>query len=185
MFWTDKEIDALDLSTRKWYEKYPQKPIIKVDMAKFEIPYLYGGVYADHDTLFLKSFNPLTRHTFFTTMGIPGAELETMYFIYGCEKGSRIMRALIKNIDDSAFDPAGDYVSYFRTFSSYYFNRILFECLPFEPEAVFYPEEYFAPFPGSCRAEVETGGIDVVLPHIKPETYSVHLWSVSWKDQFK
>lgn len=182
--WDDEKIDSLNLKNRWVYEKYPQKPILKVDMAKQEIPLRFGGVYADHDMLYLKSFEPFRKHTFFGVFDTPGRKIEAMNFIYGCVPGHRIFQNMVKNTTDKGFDPNGDFVMYFKYFSSYYFDFHVQNVLFYDPKAVIYPPEYLAPFPGANRGELDTEGLDAINKYVTSNTHAVHLWRTTWRKQF-
>ena len=183
MFWDDKKIDDLNLVGAKYYKKYPEKTIIKADIARVEIAWRYGGVYADHDILYCKSLDPLRKHSFFGVFDMPGRTVETMCFIFGCKKGSHIMKSMMDNLSDEGFDPDGDYINFFNHFSTYYFNRHVMAHILNNPTATVYPAEYLAPFPGENRAELDNG-LGALDKYITPNTYAIHLWRTTWRRQF-
>lgn len=134
------------------------------DILRYELLFHFGGVYADADTVCLKSFEPLCAANAFA-----GYErTEDNYLcnaIIGAEPGNPFIRMLIRKIPD--FWNLG--LHFFQETSPVFFSLIA-EANP--DLLVRHPEYFFYPYRFN---EVER------RDEAFPNSFAVHHWLQSWK----
>ena len=175
--WDDDSLDNENFKSKRLYNKYKNKCVVKSDICRYEVVAKYGGFYADIDMIFIKPFNDLIGNRFVGTYGTNNGIDEAYNFIFGSEPNYQIVQNLVDALDDSGFDPDGDYINFFRFCSSYYYSNIVLRAKDIK-RTMFGPE-YFCPFPGT-----ERNGGDYKR-YISEKTYAVHLWATTWREQFK
>ena len=180
-FWDDKTIDGENLSVSSIYNQV-NNPILKADIARYEIVYKYGGYYSDMDFLFIKSFNPLTSGSFACTLApskkIDGGEIYNGLF--GSEKG----HGLLKTVIDSLSKTCGplNLGTLFNNYGTYFFTRIISENINNYDNCNIYDHEMFYPMPAALRDTTE-GGYRGAKRYVFSESYAIHTWGGAWMKQ--
>lgn len=133
------------------------------DICRLHALYAEGGIYLDTDMLVLKDFEDLLEEDFFL-----GEEKEglTSAGIIGITKNNPMVSALLDKYRQLTFDYEAPL--YIPTFLTSYLDR---------DKAKVYTKEYFYPLPFAER------GKDF-RPFVQAETYAVHLWNHSWKNEW-
>ena len=169
--WTDKDIKAISLHQPKLFQSCINMGM-KSDILRYELLYQLGGLYVDTDFECLKPFDDLMNLNFFTSISydrelvlyigliasVPGHPimsncLKTMVADPNLTKGSRIMDAT----------------------GAYHFTRSFLRATNEESQGVVaFPMDFFYPFPNNVR------GIEEPYQYVKPFSYALHHWAVSW-----
>jgi len=95
-FWSEKEINKLELENRKLYDE-TNNYSIKYDIAKYEILHRFGGLYIDPEFECLKKFDILHHYCDFYT-GICFKNIKTTISLIGTSTKNPKMKKYIKNI---------------------------------------------------------------------------------------
>lgn len=172
--WTDQDIADFGLINIDNYNK-TKNVAIRSDILRYEILYKEGGLYVDTDFECLKSFEDLIYLNFFSGMAYT-KELLMYNGLMASIPGSNIMKSCIENIK-SVNDSCATAI--FNSTGPQYFTKIFLETIKKECEnIVSFPVTYFYPYPNS-----EAGKLDpkYIKTYIKPESYAVHQWHVSWR----
>lgn len=181
--WTEKEIDQLGLHNKKIFdlaENYAQK----ADIARYEILYRFGGLYVDTDFECVKAFD-VWHHSldFFVCIEFK-RKLRIGNSIIGTYAKHPILKACVENLEDNFFSIELDpNLSERRAFiekivaqtGPVYFTNILKKMvLDNSQKIVIFPNSFFFPF---SSIEEKKGNVQ---QFIKPETYAMHRWCLSW-----
>jgi mannosyltransferase OCH1-like enzyme len=160
--WNEENFDyqAYDFSA-KGYEL--GKFAFVSDVCRIHALFSEGGIYLDTDMLVLKGFDDLLEDHFFL-----GEEKEGLLSagIIGSSKGNSHLEELLKKYGFLSFDYESPLD--IPTFLTSYLDR---------SKITVYPREYFYPLPFADK------GKDY-LPFVRKETYAVHLWNHSWKNEW-
>ncbi|SFO47936.1 Glycosyltransferase sugar-binding region containing DXD motif-containing protein [Algoriphagus ornithinivorans] len=134
------------------------------DICRLHALYTEGGIYLDTDMLVLKDFKGLLKEEFFL-----GEEKEGLISagIIGTTKNNPQISGLLDKYKQLTFDY--DAPLDIPTFLTSYLER---------DKAKVYTKQYFYPLPFAER------GKDF-RPFVKAETYAVHLWNHSWKNEWQ
>lgn len=133
------------------------------DVCRLHALYQEGGIYLDTDMLVIKGFQDLLQHKFFI-----GKEREDLISagIIGTEKNSKTIESLLVKYAKLKFD-------YNKPLD---IPTFLTANLPSDQDIIIYSPDFFYPLPFAKR------GRDI-NEFIQPETFTVHLWNHSWKQE--
>jgi mannosyltransferase OCH1-like enzyme len=133
------------------------------DICRLHALYIEGGIYLDTDMLVLKDFEDLLKEDFFL-----GEEKEGFFSagIIGTTKNNPQVSAFLDEYRQLNFDYETPLD--IPTFLTSNLDR---------GKAKIYAKEYFYPLPFAEK------GKDF-RPFVQPETYAVHLWNHSWKNEW-
>lgn len=170
--WTEKEIDEFGLVNRKIYDStknYGEKS----DIARYEILYREGGLYIDTDFECLQSFE-LLHHCCDFFAGINClTDFEVFMGLIGCVPGHPILKCCIEMVPKYR-----DKHSILARTGPYFFTdcirRSISSCSPY---TILFPTTYFYPWPFYARNEIS---MQKIRAWVKPESYAIHHWHVSW-----
>lgn len=174
--WTDDDVENLGLVNKKWYDQTDNYGF-KSDIARYEILYRFGGVYVDTD---YECFRPLDifHHCFdFYTTSWYGDFYGLNNAIIASVPGNPILRRCIEDMDfDIQHDP-----NPIRNALKACGPTFLALCFLKEAKnagrCVAFPINYFSAWP---YYERENNRREQVLQWIRPETFALHHWHVSW-----
>ncbi|MCX5921927.1 MAG: glycosyltransferase [Candidatus Dependentiae bacterium] len=176
ILWTDKALDALGLINKKQYDAATNMGE-KSDIARYELLYRFGGLYVDTDFECLKSFDVFNHSCSFYTGLAPDKELVVYVALIGATPGHPILKKCVERISTirSNCTHPDDIL---QNTGPYFLTRCIAECLDVTAhDTVLFPISYFYPWPNyssqqKSRPEIESW--------IKPESYGIHHWHVSW-----
>ena len=173
--WNESNADLSSSFVQFYYHK--KKWAFVADYVRLSVLYEFGGIYLDTDMFVVKSFNSLLNTNLFfgseekryISGGIVGV-IKNHPFIEKCvlyynsitlsdgDLRSRTIPKIITSLYRENYD-------YRDTFA---------EILEIN-DSIIYPDVYFYPFPLDAAEKHEN-----FYNYIKPETFAVHLWNMSW-----
>jgi len=176
MLWTDKEVENFVLANKHLYDETDNYGV-KSDIARYEILYRLGGLYVDTDFECFRSFD-LFHHCYHFYAGAAARESVVIYNgLIGAAPGHPIMKFCIDNLASNEGKKESVQEIDNRTgpcfFTVCFFSNILKCCGPL----VIFPANYFYPWPHYVR---DQNSREEILAWVRPETFAVHHWHVSW-----
>jgi inositol phosphorylceramide mannosyltransferase catalytic subunit len=174
--WTDADAKTFPFRNLKAYDaakNYGEK----ADIFRYEILYLYGGIYADTDVQCLRPFDVLCQSCDFFS------GLAADHFLGNALIGAAPRHPIITALLDSIKPGPGDNiqsritsttgpVAFTRLFFSLYDNSL--------GDAVILPPPYFYPFTLSEHYQRPALSLKEMKKYIKPESMAIHYWMGSW-----
>ncbi len=175
--WTTKDIEALGLVNQHAYEAAPNNAE-RADIARYEILYRFGGLYADTDFECLKPMD-VFHHCcdFYACLEVI---LTVGNSLIGCAAGDPIIKRCINMIE-----PAKPGESHWQQTCARTGPGLLTRAIRAEftdpartsNRSVVFPSGYFFPWYPLYGQPRPTGN---VLRSLKPETFAIHMWDSSW-----
>lgn len=92
--WTDKEVSRLKIQNIEFYNRssvYAQK----ADILRLELLFLFGGIYADADVEFFRTFDNMLGGTGFICQGLGGRKFRHTNCLMGSTKGNLFVKNMI------------------------------------------------------------------------------------------
>lgn len=176
--WTDKEVEALNLINKKAYNKstnYGQKS----DIARYEILYRFGGLYVDTDFECLRAFDEL-HHCCDFYVGLSCQHSpHIINALIGAAPGHPILKECIHAIKRGNYK-GGGFVATQNNTGPGLLTRSFLKCAGTAgTKDVAFPSSYFYPWPWyerDCNTRAQ------IMAWVRPETFALHHWHVSWND---
>ncbi|MFC1845669.1 glycosyltransferase family 32 protein [Candidatus Dependentiae bacterium] len=174
--WSDADIEALNLQNDSCYHaavNYGERS----DIARYEILYQFGGVFADIDMECLKPIDILTYcFDFFAGMEPPADApfLHRLIMVNNGMIGALPHHPLVKQILDKVEKCKHEDDVVKRTGPIFLTDAIVDVLDSDEFVNVVFPTSFFFPFGKRVKTAQE------MALHIKPETLAVHHWAGSW-----
>ncbi|MBU0508402.1 hypothetical protein KKH27_06150 [bacterium] len=170
MFWTESNLPVLQ--NRKLFDRATTYAMAS-DIVRYELMYLYGGIYSDTDTECLKSFDNLLDREFAGIEWRNGDDVNIAIGILGGFRGSRNFKQVIDNIPGhfrrhrDILNQTGPrmFEKEVRRFSEPF---TLFETPAFYPFYYTEKDTYY----DKSHDELKT---------LFPQSYAVHFWEGSWQ----
>ena len=163
--WNEYSLDLHEYSFA-WRALQAGKYAFVSDVVRLHALYYEGGIYLDTDMLVLKGFDPLRQHNFFTGEYKKGALNAA---VIGSKKGHPLVGKLLEIYKELEFDYLNP-----KTIPEVFDEEVW----TFSKESVkiFSPEAFY-PLPLENKDEN-------YIPYLSEDSYAVHLWNHSWKDEF-
>ena len=173
ILWQDKDIEKLQMINQKEYKK-AKNPGIKSDIARYEILYLYGGIYIDTDFECLSQIpNSLLKYDFVSSIIFGYKPCIANGFMMSKSK-SKLLNKVINNLPsinkklnfNQIITQIGP-----GLLTREYFNlkeRIRRDCL-------ILPSDYFYPYPNFLLNKNYKGN-----QFIEKKSIGLHHWQMSW-----
>jgi len=167
MLWTDKEVNNLSLVNRQFY-LLEKAYSAKADILRYEILYVFGGVYIDMDCECLQPFDILHKHYDLYTGIIPNnARAVLANGIIGATPHHPFLKMLIDEMYKFQHekDP-------FKRNGVFYFSSQFghFIAQNKQSRVIAFPHSYFYPFKWHHGTKI---GND---EKIRPESFAIHYW---------
>ena len=169
--WTDKDIDSLNIINKKQYDNATNFGT-KSDILRYEILYQFGGVYVDTDFECIKKFDDLLYLDFFSSVAY-NEKIEMYNGLIASSQHNNIIFSCIKNM---GIIKDGNWKDMFNSTGPYYFTKNVLNNIDSITNSVIFPITFFYPLPNNISAEDKL----VVKKYLKPESYAIHQWHVSW-----
>ena len=176
--WTEKDIQEFGLYNKQAYDAactYGEK----ADIARYEILYRIGGVYADTDFECVRPFDILHHCCDFFAGLERGEQILAGNSLIGSVPGHVILKHCIETLQQAQPGEGWQHVCN-RTGPGHLTASIRY-CIEHEENrigrAVLFPTGYFFPW-YPLWGEVRT--TEKALQSLKPETFAVHHWHSSW-----
>ncbi len=186
VLWTDEKAANEKMIHRGLYDRLENFGA-KSDILRYEILNRYGGLYIDTDFICLKPFDDLHENLHFLTGIHDHFNFMLPNGLIACVEQHPVIQGILKkldsvDIDNSEFEnpdrlmetvgPGLFTDSLMRYLYTDNFNKM---------KTVVFPSTYFYPAPASVR----NMGMNYMKEFIKPESYAIHVWEVSWIDNGK
>ena len=178
ILWTQKEIDELGLKNRAQFDAaltYGEKS----DIARYEILYKFGGVYADADFECMQPMD-VFHHCCDFYAGLEGTTAVIGNSIIGSAPGHPILRRCIDTLHGAVKGEEGWQYVVDRTGPGHVTTCVKAEIMgDDQPKSriVIFPACYFFPW---YPIRPEPRPIEGVIKSLRPETFALHLWESSW-----
>ena len=176
--WTDKEVESLQLINKKAYDEtsnYGKRS----DIARYEILYRFGGLYVDTDFECLYPFDVLNHSCDFYS-GLSFDPKAIMFNgLIASIPGHPILKTCIDNLTTNLnTDETAENILY-QTGPNY-FTKCFFETIASSSKrVVIFPTTYFYPWPHWHKKD---NSYDEIMQWVRPETFAIHHWHVSWNN---
>jgi len=168
--WTEETLAAVPMRNKDLY-KAARNYGEKSDIARYEILYLYGGLYIDTDFECLKPFDIFNRcYDFY--IGIQPLDTNSVQLgigLIGARPGSELLNTIIEGLQTNKH-----IMQIIAKTGPIYASRIFCdtaltcsECVCAFPPTFFYPRGYTQSFENRTT-------------WLKPESYAIHHWEGSW-----
>lgn len=169
--WTDKDVNNVHIEKRDIFNACRNQGM-RSDILRYEILRKEGGIYVDTDFECLKPLDDLLYLDFFTGISYDG-ELQLYIGIIGTTPNHPIIVRCAKDISRS-YD--GDNAPIVMDITGpYYFTRCFLKTVNRDTRGVVaFPMGFFYPWPNNMRYE------NNAYDYIKPYSYALHHWAVSW-----
>jgi len=172
--WTDRDVENLNIPNWELYNSITNVAQ-KSDFLRYHILQQYGGIYVDTDFECLQPLDDLLYLDFFTGVGYP-KDVELYIGLIGSVPNHPILNHIVTNMIEAKYD--GSWRKMFHTTGTYFFTKMFFEVVNKETKGVVaFPPDFFYPFPNNVRKEENVDRYSFV----KPISYALHHWAVSWR----
>lgn len=174
--WTDSDIEKLNLVCKDLYNKIENYGA-KSDIARYEILYRFGGLYIDTDFECLKPFD-IFHHTLDFYAGSYHADDFGIYNgLLAAAPESPVLKECIDRILKVSNIPKspGDILN--MTGPKLLTDSFIHIAFHKAERYVIFPITYFYAWPWWER---NNSNIDDIKAWIKPESFALHYWNVSW-----
>ena len=177
ILWDDVMIDALGLINKDQYDtstNYGQK----ADIARYEILYRVGGVYVDIDFECLRPMD-IFHHVcdYYTGVAYSG-RFSTFNGLIGSTPGNPILKECIDTLDITKYYEGSPEHNILFTSGPFHQTRCYLAKAGEAGRAVAFPVNYFYPWPNAKKDDNEN-----LARWFKPETFAIHYWHASWREQ--
>jgi len=169
--WTDEDVKDIELTKPDVYYD-AVNPAMKSDILRYEVLRQHGGLYVDTDFECLKSFEPLRYLNFFTGIGYDG-KLQLYNGLIASIPHHPILEYLTLYVKGYKGSKGSDILNATgANFFTQIFNKVA------EGPVVAFPTDFFYPL---SNKEVTNNPYEFV----KPCSYAIHHWAVSWTKKRK
>jgi mannosyltransferase OCH1-like enzyme len=173
--WTNKKVAKLKLYNQKFYDQAID-PVEKANLARYEILYKYGGVYADIDFQSLKSLEPLHYcYDFYTGIEPNDSAHILNNALIGCSKHNALIKYCIESVKDDMHRES----RYHRNGVGHFTRIFMEKADKVKGSIIALPPTYFYPL------NVEHSLDKPVIYCLKPESLAVHLWAHEYSKRNK
>jgi mannosyltransferase OCH1-like enzyme len=171
LFWTEKNLPVLQ--NRKLFERATSYSMAS-DIVRYEVLYLYGGIYSDTDTECLKPFDDLLSSEFAGIEMRRGDEVDIAAGVLGAFRGSRNIKQVMDNLPG--------HVRRHKNLMNQTGPRMLEkEIQKFRRPFKLFERHAFYPFYYTEKDKYYDKSHEE-LKILFPNSYAVHYWEGSWKD---
>jgi inositol phosphorylceramide mannosyltransferase catalytic subunit len=174
--WDEEAIVKIGLVNERAFRKSPSLGA-KSDLARYEILFRFGGVYADTDFECLRPLDGIvSRCSFFAgVLNQPSPSINNA--LMGSVPGHPLLRHLLTELSEPVVSRDG--MSVISTSGASLLSKVFFQRLPAPGHRdVVFPSTYFYPVPNSFRAE--TINAAVKAEYVKDWSLALHYWEGSW-----
>jgi len=178
VLWTDKEIAELGLVNQAAYDaatNWGQKS----DIAIYEILYRFGGLCVDTDFEAVRPHD-VFHHCFdFYVGGGFGRNFSLYSGLIGSVPGHPILKRCIETLDCDKVHHSDPIINILFTTGPYHLTKCFKDLIddPAIGRTVSFPVNYFYPWPNTF---LQQNSYEQVHNWVKPETFGIHHWFVSW-----
>jgi len=177
LVWNDESVARFGLANKDAFDKAVNFGE-KSDIARYEILYRYGGVYADTDFECLKPFDELHRSCGLYA-GVNGDNQCLLNGLIGASPRHPVMRACIEHLKAGPGDHDENRIM--QSTGPYLFTRMFLDyAAKAEGERIVpFPPSFFYSYPGSMR-DFSKDPEEIKRNFVKPESFAIHYWASAW-----
>ncbi|HAR62504.1 MAG: hypothetical protein DKM50_02645 [Candidatus Margulisiibacteriota bacterium] len=178
--WTDKEVKKLEMINRELFSRTSNYGA-KSDILRYEILNQFGGLYVDTDFECFHPFDTIHEQChFFAGLVYSEAPLLNNALI-GSVAGHPVLKLCIDSLNTRIKEiDTTDPDSIMHNTGPQFFNECFFQTITAVQENVIpFPITYFYPLPNGERFLTNE---EKIKSYIKPESFALHYWYVSWFD---
>ena len=172
--WTDEDIADFPFTNRAQFDAIEQLGG-KVDVWRYEILYLYGGLYADMDMECLQPFDVL-HHSYDCVLGLEnGGYFHLGNAIFAATQGHPVMRNCIELIGELEVRPHS-HEEIIKCTGPICLTEAAIKYLQrtHDTRIIALPHSYLFPWPNNC------GKNRYDKEYIRPESFALHHWTDEW-----
>lgn len=176
ILWNDAMIAALNLVNEDQYmasTNYGQK----ADIARYEILYRFGGVYADIDFECLRPFDVFHHVCDYYTGAAYSGRFSTFNGLIGSAPGNPIVKECIDTLNINAYYEGTSEHNILFTSGPFHQTRCFLAKAREAGRAVAFPVNYFYPWPFAKKEDNEH-----LSRWFRPETFAIHYWHAGWRE---
>jgi mannosyltransferase OCH1-like enzyme len=185
ILWTKEKIDEFGLIHKEIFDEATNYAT-KSDIARIEILYRMGGLYADMDTECLKPMDIFHHCCDFYScgpiVGSKGIYVPIEMCLFGSRPGHPILKKMIEGLKTA--DPKATGRKIMNESGPVFFGKKIFEALTKQPldRVVIFPTSYFLTLPHDVGYPDPNLYKDKskIVKWIREETYVVHYWHTNW-----
>lgn len=172
--WTDKSVKDLKLINHEIYHK--TKSIgAKSDILRYEILFRYGGLYVDTDFECLKPFDEIHHICDFYAGLLASPNPSILIGLIGSTPNNDIIKKNIEEISSVSKKSTPEQIFY--STGPMHFTKCFFNIIrTSNQKCIIFPSTFFYPSPNTNSGLAH----DVQKEFIKPESYAIHYWHISW-----
>jgi len=180
--WTDDEVDKImDVQEDRIKDMFESAKNFgqKSDILRYVILYNFGGIYSDIDFICLGDFSDLENVNFFAGICLE-RDFQLNNGLMACSPKHKILENILERITIDGYEE----IECPHTRTLYQtgpwaltdsVNKYIFECTECPNDVMFWPPNYFHPFPA---AERHDGNWE---DYVKDYSLACHLWHCSWQ----
>lgn len=176
--WSHQDILNLPLQNRDLYlsaKNYGEKS----DIARYEILYLYGGLYVDTDFECLKSFDEFHHICDFYAGLTYGAALQLLNGLIGCAPSHPILKECLDNLKGPK-NPENLFLDVLERTGPVHLTRSYLKRYAMcDGICLILPPLFFYPWPWMNR---DQNSPEEIRKWIHEDSYAIHHWHVSWNN---
>lgn len=176
ILWNEESIKRFGLANERIFRQSPSYGV-KSDIARYEILYRMGGVYADTDFECLSSFDELVTSVSFFAGTIFSHSPDIANGLIGSVPGHPLLGELIKQFHSPIRTKDG--MEILAASGPNFFSNFIYSHWDLLTETdVVFPSSYFYPFP---NFEMDKVNIDEAKnKYARPWSLAIHYWEASW-----
>lgn len=170
--WTDKEVAQLKLYNQEFYDQttnYAEK----ADILRYELLYLFGGVYLDVDFICLQPLDLLVHtYDFFTCLCPCDVKEIINNAVIGSAPKHPIVKDCIKRVKDDWLAP-----TILERVGPTHFTKSFYRIArQSKGRVIALPKSFFYPLNYESRGK----SFEESLTYAKPESFAIHYWAGTW-----
>lgn len=178
ILWTDEDMQAFGLENKELYDATTNWGK-KSDIARLEILYRFGGLYVDTDFECVRPFDVFHHCCDFYAGLNCGPQVLILNGLMGAAPGHPVIKRSLEKLKANAGVP-DNYMTIMYGTGPGLITEAFRELTPTSKNrTVIFPSTYFYPWPYYMREEKDRA---VIQSWIKPETFGIHHWHLSWNE---
>lgn len=172
--WDEQKILQLDLINRKQFVE-TKYPVVKSNLARHEILFKFGGIYADTDFESLKKIDDKYLTRSFIAGEVCGHNPNINDAIMIATKGSKLLELVINGFKKKKLPPEMNPIEILHYCGVFYLSNIIKKNRKILKDIVIMPSQYFYPWPHFMTSDSFNR-----YSYVTKKSLAIHHWEVSW-----